>query len=270
MAAKSNPEEILAQVIELANELPADPGEYAEIPDRRRKALRRDLESALNQLGVVSSALDPVELPKHIFDPTSPKVIGRIVADTLLLQERESLGNIIRRPFYGAGVYAIYYSGDFASYNPIKGIDHPIYVGKADPAQLQASTPAAQGTRLHTRLKEHGKSILNAANLELKDFDCRFLVVRSAWIKSAEDILIDWFKPIWNNQIKICYGFGKHGDSAATRKNKRSPWDTLHPGRAWATSAENAPGKLGVKEIEELIAAHFAKYLPKGQPWRTL
>jgi hypothetical protein len=27
----------------------------------------------------------------------------------------------------------------------------------------------------------------------------------------------------------------KHGDSAETRSNKRSPWDVVHPGRAWAS-----------------------------------
>ena len=28
----------------------------------------------------------------------------------------------------------------------------------------------------------------------------------------------------------------KHGDAAVTRKNKRSPWDVVHPGRDWALS----------------------------------
>ena len=50
----------------------------------------------------------------------------------------------------------------------------------------------------------------------------------------AENYLIDLFKPIWNSEIGICYGFGKHGDDPGTRKNLRSPWDSLHPGRDWA------------------------------------
>jgi hypothetical protein len=185
------------------------------------------------------------------------------VADTLLLQEREPLAAVSKQPFYGAGVYAIYYRGNLAPYKPISGIDHPIYVGKADPAEMHAATAAAQGARLHTRLKDHERSISNATNLDIADFDCRYLVVRSAWIETAEHLLINWFQPVWNNEMKVCYGFGKHGDSAGTRKNERSPWDTIHPGRPWATSEQNTPNKRSVDDILKDIAAHFAKSLSK-------
>jgi hypothetical protein len=30
----------------------------------------------------------------------------------------------------------------------------------------------------------------------------------------------------------------KHGDAAKTRSNKRSPWDVVHPGRAWALDSK--------------------------------
>ena len=60
-------------------------------------------------------------------------------------------------------------------------------------------------------------------------------------ISSRYNYLIDRFKPIWNNETKVCFGFGKHGDNAATRRNTVSPWDTLHPGRPWATGGRNRP-----------------------------
>lgn len=263
MSADPTPTEVLAKVIELAKELPSDPAEYAELPSNKRRALRSELEVVVGKLSFISEALDSVRQPKHVFDPTSPKIIGKIVADTLLLQERESLAAVAKQPFYGAGVYAIYYRGKFAAYKPISGIEHPIYVGKADPAEMHAPTAAAQGTRLHTRLKDHERSITNATNLDIADFDCRYLVVRSAWIETAEDLLINWFQPVWNNEMKVCYGFGKHGDSAGTRKNERSPWDTIHPGRPWATTEQNTPNKRSADDILKDIAAHFSKSLPK-------
>jgi hypothetical protein len=125
-------------------------------------------------------------------------------------------------------------------------------------------TPQEQGARLHTRLKDHFRSLSHAENLDVADFDCRYLVVRSAWVETAEDLLIDWFKPVWNNELKVCYGFGKHGDSADTRSNERSPWDTLHPGRPWAKSAKNTPNKRSSEHILADIVEHFKKFPPKA------
>ena len=187
-----------------------------------------------------------------------------MVARALLVQDKEALANVVKHSFYGAGVYAIYYKGSFACYEPIAGKDHPIYVGKADPDALHALTPQEQGARLFSRLRDHHRSISAARNLELADFDCRYLVVRSAWVETAEDLLIDWFDPVWNNETKVCYGFGKHGDSAKTRANERSPWDTLHPGRRWATSEHNTPNRKTVAEISADIANHFQQHPPKN------
>jgi hypothetical protein len=256
-------EEILQKVIALADELPVDPAAYASLSKSKRNALRTDLESVVARLGTIAEVLDFVRQPKHVFDPTDPRVIGRIVADTLLLQDKEPLSQVLSQSFYGAGVYAIYYRGGFKCYEPVAGRDHPVYVGKADPAALHAESAEAQGTRLHTRLKDHCRSITNASNLDLGDFDCRYLVVRSAWVETAEDLLIGLFKPVWNNETGVCYGFGKHGDSASTRKNERSPWDTIHPGRAWATSENNTPNKRSVADIYKAVANHFEEHPPK-------
>jgi hypothetical protein len=251
------PQEILAEIIQLAQALPDNPAEYAVIPTAKRRAMRARLENVMLRLSFVAQSLDSIRQPKHVFDPTNPRVIGEMVAHTLLLQDKESLASVVKQSFYGAGVYALYYHGSFDCYTPISGKEHPIYVGKADPEAMHALTAEAQGTRLHTRLKDHHRSISNVENLNLADFECRYLVVRSAWVETAEDLLIDWFKPVWNNEMKVCYGFGKHGDSAVTRKNERSPWDTLHPGRPWAKSKINTPNRRSVARIRADIATHF-------------
>ena len=193
--------------------------------------------------------------PPHILDPSDPEVIGKLIADTLLVQPRHKLSSVAK--FYGSGVYAIYYAGPFYAYELITGTDKPIYVGKADPASADAISPSAQGTTLWRRLQDHRKTISAATStLDINDFDCRFLVVKSAWQGTAESYLIDRFKPVWNNEVGICYGFGKHGDSATTRGNTRSPWDTLHPGRKWAGEG-NKPNPLSASAIAVKIVEHL-------------
>ncbi|MBF0333015.1 MAG: Eco29kI family restriction endonuclease [Alphaproteobacteria bacterium] len=103
-----------------------------------------------------------------------------------------------------------------------------------------------QGPQLTGRLRDHRRMIMTVekwamehpdpANhpLRVADFDYRRLVVASNAQMMAEQCLIGLFQPIWNNEMNICWGISKHGDSAGTRANKRSPWDVLHPGRPWA------------------------------------
>lgn len=162
--------------------------------------------------------------------------------------------------FYGAGVYAIYYSGKFKAYRQISGTESPIYVGKADPVDDKAVSAVQQGTKLWNRLDEHRKSILKAPNLNIGDFECRFLVVESGWQKAAEEYLIQLFQPIWNSEVRLVYGVGKHGDSAKTRGNRRSPWDTLHPGRKWA--ADTHADQSSVADIEAKLSEHFTLAKP--------
>jgi hypothetical protein len=164
--------------------------------------------------------------------------------------------------FYGAGVYAIYYSGSFKAYRPLKATEHPIYVGKADPAGDMASAPVEQGLSLSKRLREHAKRIEQAkSTLSLADFECRFLICRSGIQSIAEKCLIEQFRPIWNSETKICFGFSKHGDAASTRANARSPWFTMHPGVAWADDPQLSDQATKSK-IEVDLAAHFRKYPP--------
>ncbi len=233
----------------------------AEAGDDARiiKTVRIGIEQVTSQLKTVTTRLDPVLRPESIFDPTDPHTSGRVVALTLVAQTKHPLARIPE--FYGAGVYAIYYRGSFAPYLPLKGRDHPIYVGKADPDNQSAKDAVSQGTKLSARLNEHARSIRKAATtLDINDFECRFLIVQTGFQKSAEDYLINFFKPIWNSETKICFGLGKHGDSSKTRVNKRSPWDTMHPGREWAdATTEN---QKSPETIIEQIGAHLATHQP--------
>jgi hypothetical protein len=100
--------------------------------------------------------------------------------------------------------------------------------------------------------------------LKVEDFLCRRLVCATNAQLVAERHLIGTFKPIWNNEVGICWGISKHGDAAKTRANKRSPWDVMHPGRAWAM-AESLEDKMSPDVIVERITEHFAVH----QPYRS-
>ena len=226
---------------------------------RAVKKIRMGLEQVTTQLKTVATKLDPILRPESIFDPTDPNTSGRVVALTLVAQTKHPLAKIPE--FYGAGVYAIYYRGDFGPYSALRQMDHPIYVGKADPDNPSAKDAVSQGTKLSARLNEHARSIRKAGTtLDINDFDCRFLIVQTGFQKSAEDYLINFFKPIWNSETKICYGLGKHGDSSETRGNKRSPWDTMHPGRTWADATTE--DQKSTEAIIERIHAHLMAYPP--------
>lgn len=233
----------------------------AETGDDARaiKRIRVGFEQVTSQLRKVTTKLDPILRPESIFDPTDPNTSGRVVALTLVAQTKHPLAKIPE--FYGAGVYAIYYKGDFTPYAQLKNRDHPIYIGKADPDNQAAKDAVSQGTKLSARLNEHARSIRKAfTTLDISDFECRFLIVQTGFQKSAEDYLINFFKPIWNSETKICFGLGKHGDSSETRVNKRSPWDTMHPGREWAdATAEN---QKTLETIVEQIGDHLSTHRP--------
>jgi hypothetical protein len=252
-------EELAAQLRNLSETLASeDPSQLRSASARK---VRETIGNAYETIRKVMDDLDPIKHPGFVFDPSNPGIAGRIVGITLIAQPRKPLANVDR--FYGSGVYAIYYKGKFAAYKPISGKEHPIYVGKADPAEASAKTANEQGDRLSRRLIEHSKNVARAhSTLSLDDFDYRALVVQTGWQESAEGYLIRLFKPIWNSEIDICYGFGKHGDSFETRANSRSPWDTLHPGRTWAHGDTKMKDARAPKRIVEDIAEHLANNPP--------
>ena len=129
----------------------------------------------------------------------------------------------------------------------------PIYVGKAVPPGAHKGNfglDTDPGQALYRRLKEHAESIRRASNLNIKDFQCRYLVVDDIWIPLGEALLIAKFAPIWN---KIIDGFGNHDPGKGRYQQLRSRWDTLHPGRSWAHKCQER-GETSEQIEGELIA----------------
>lgn len=254
-------EKLAAQLKELSETL-AD-AEASELPAARAKRIRKTVSEAHKKLQKVIEDLDPIKHPGFMFDPSNPGVAGRVAGIAMIAQPRKPLANVDK--FYGSGVYALYYNGSFAAYRGISKKEHPIYVGKADPADGASKTVYEQGDKLASRLNEHRRTIAKATTtLTLEDFEYRGLVVQTGWQSSAERYLIDLFKPIWNSEVDICFGFGKHGDDPGTRANQRSPWDTMHPGRDWAHRDTNMKDARSVERIVADIKEHLGKYPPVG------
>jgi hypothetical protein len=237
------------------------------------RRIRQGLTEHVLATEAARAATDPVGMPTTTFDPSDPKVVGRMVALALLAQVRVPLSSI--KPSYGSGVYAIYYEGDHPFYRAISGSETPIYVGKADPMSGDASTSREQGPKLTGRLLEHAGTIATAETyakqsglpegcdlIELKDFTCRRLVCATNAQLVTEKHLIHMFWPLWNSETKACWGMSKHGDAATTRKNKRSPWDVVHPGRAWALDGL-LEDSLSLSTIEGRINEVLEKTPPK-------
>ena len=212
------------------------------------------------------ASLDSVKEPTSFFDPSDPQTAGRLVAVALLAQPRVPFDRISKS--YGGGVYAIYYIGEHPAYAPISCTETPIYVGKADPASTQARTPREQGLRLYGRLADHRKAVRTVEAYALKeglpdpllvsDFECRKLVTATNAQLFAEAHLIDIFKPVWNKDTNVCWGISKHGDTEG-RSNSRSPWDVIHPGRAWAMLEKLEDARPPSRILQD-VADHFAKY----------
>jgi hypothetical protein len=150
-------------------------------------------------------------------------------------------------PFIGAGIYALYYSGDFPAYRRIAeqnahdAWSKPIYVGQAVPVGARRGSYGlgeSPGEVLYRRLHEHAASIQQAINLSLSDFACRYLVVDDIWIPLAESLLISRFIPLWNYSFD---GFGNHDPGAGHDNQQRSAWDDIHPGRLWAARLRPNP-----------------------------
>src|SRR5207253_8220832 len=235
--------------------------EASDLSAHRVKRIRQTIAEAYDKLRKVVEDLDPIKHPGFVFEPSNPNIAGRIIGITLIAQPRKPLTAIDK--FYGSGVYALYYNGDFDSYRGISKKEHPIYVGKADPADPGSKTAMEQGDRLSNRLNDHRKNIGKATStLRQEDFEYRALVVQTGYQSSAENYLIELFKPIWNNETRICYGLGKHGDAPTTRANLRSPWDTLHPGREWAHRDPKMKDARSAQQIVKDIMEHLARYPP--------
>jgi len=194
------------------------------------------------------------------YNPLDKLHLGESVADALISRPIMELPP--PQQFIGAGIYAIYYAGNFVPYKPItrKNIPDrwttPIYVGKAIPPGARKGglgLGATSGNTLYNRLRDHADSIILAENLDIADFKVRYLVVDDIWIPLGENMLIEKYAPLWNRFID---GFGNHDPGRGRYAQKKSPWDMLHPGRPWAnrlSACEKTEGQL-IEKIKNALS----------------
>lgn len=194
------------------------------------------------------------------FNPLDKLNLAQSLAEAMLKRPVSALPP--KDKFDGAGIYAVYYTGGFASYNTLVGKNlvgnptGPIYVGKAVPPGARKGgfgLGAAPRYALLKRLKEHARSIQEAKNLNIADFSCRYLVCDDIWIPLGEALLIERIQPPWNVLIE---GFGIHTPGKGRKKQVKSMWDTLHAGRGLAKGLP--PNPMSEAGIIKIIADFFA------------
>jgi hypothetical protein len=191
------------------------------------------------------------------YNPLSKRNLAASIVSKLLNQPPEELPP---PRFPGAGIYLIYYTGEFLPYakiaaaNKNKRFAQPIYVGKAIPSGGRKGIEGfdvPQGHALSNRLREHEVSISVARNINLSDFRCRWLVVDEVFIPLGETLLISHFKPLWNIIVE---GFGNHPVGKGRVTGKKPTWDVLHPGRPWA---EALVGACTYEDVVQRITNHL-------------
>jgi hypothetical protein len=198
-----------------------------------------------------------------IYNPLDKRNLGKSIADALMERGCVSIVSIER--FEGAGIYALYYNGGFAPYRVLSEINEsdwgiPIYVGKAIPSGSRKGVydlDIEPGPVLYKRLKEHRKSLENAVNLNPEDFFCRYILLDDIWIPLGETLVIQKTEPLWNVKIE---GFGIHDPGSGRKGQKRSLWDTLHPGRNFAEKLER--NELNVGDITRAVIDYLENKYP--------
>lgn len=204
------------------------------------------------------------DLEPREFNPLSLESIGQGVVYELLKSPVQSLPPAGR--FLGSGVYALYYSGASEPYTGFGRFNSPdedlwtwpIYVGKAVPKGSRKGAldfTAGRGADIFNRVRQHARSIQQGSGLEVENFRFRHLVVAPVWIRLAENVIIDEYRPVWNTLID---GFGNHDPGSGRYNQERSRWDELHPGRAWADQLRE-PSSFSRTELMDEVAMFLAR-----------
>ncbi|MFD6073567.1 Eco29kI family restriction endonuclease, partial [Amycolatopsis lurida] len=107
------------------------------------------------------------------FNPLDRLNLAKSVENALLDEPQNPLPPA--EPFPGAGLYCIYYSGDFPAYEPIVNAERqvPIYVGRAIPRGARAGfgglLNSVEEPVLFNRLREHSRSIKQVEEFGMED-----------------------------------------------------------------------------------------------------
>jgi hypothetical protein len=182
----------------------------------------------------------PFDLKKHIYQNDE---FAELVKDAIRFFHGSPVCSVPPdERFPGQGVYALYYIGSFTPYQGYRLLNRvsytsPIYVGKAVPqGWRQSRRGSTVGNELANRIRQHSVNIQSGEHLSSVDFRCRFVVFEGesrSMISTIEAALIEMFSPLWNSVVD---GFGNHDPGAGRRNQRKSDWDVIHPGRAWAES----------------------------------
>jgi len=201
-----------------------------------------------------------VDISQKELEPYNP-VAKESLAAGIVARLRSSLGHPFppSKRFEGAGVYLLYYIGKSQFYlglapgQPRSRAPVPIYVGKADPKGTRKGSrlDAKPGSAVYDRLGDHAERIKATKNLKLKDFYFRFVILDHVWIRLGEAGLIDHFRPLWNTVVD---GFGSKIPGRNRRKQARSAWDTLHPGKGWPEDL--SAGRHTIRLLQQRIDEH--------------
>ena len=200
------------------------------------------------------------------YNPLDYASLSDTLARELMSSDLMPLSEIER--FYGDGVYALFYDGDFPAYAAMSAVNRdkpgsfPIYIGKACPKTMAGNDMAAAsgggpqaGTRLYNRVaRDHRSSIERAVNLDVGDFACRMLVLNAIWEPITESALISRYAPLWNS---ILSGFGNHAPGKGRETGKLSRWDIVHPGRGRETASQ--PNGIGCDDLCAEAAAAISE-----------
>ncbi|MDI9694982.1 Eco29kI family restriction endonuclease [Burkholderia cenocepacia] len=194
------------------------------------------------------------------FDPLAVENVGVTLAVELL--EQPLLPLPPKTSFTGAGVYALYYTGNHSAYADLLSLDgaggtrYPVYIGKAvrENAKQGFNPRPTTRAKIWERLGQHAESIRavqdagNDLDFRLEDFRCRHLVLNDAYITLAELVLITTFRPAWNGM-----GFGSKVVGGERMTSRPSLWDSLHPGRGGRPAGTAERGQLAQDKIKESI-----------------
>ena len=205
--------------------------------------------------------VDSKATPGWVYDPLKRENLGRSVLWALVASNPVPLGDIPQFP--GCGIYALYYTGDSELYEPISSLELqvPIYVGKADPSGSRKGGEvhrAWEGFRLRDRLNKHARTIEAAKNLDLIDFQARYLPADDLFTPMAERLMISELKPVWN---MILEGFGVNPPGKKRIEGRRPKWHQVHPGVSWAEGMPERPG--GAPKLEEEVRLHLKTHGPE-------
>lgn len=185
------------------------------------------------------------------YDPLSERNLGRAIREEL---ERQPVHPLPPPRFMGAGLYALYYVGPLPVYEGINSetCDVPIYVGKAEAGTSSYGLliEGSETFNLYNRIRAHYNSVRQAsANLSPDHFLVRYLVTGDIHIVLGEAGLLNAYAPVlWNT---VLTGFGINAPGSGRRDQRRSRWDTIHPGRKRAE--RRPPNELTVEALTDLV-----------------